>query len=460
MENRKEIDLLTGPILPTLTKLAMPIMATFLLQMAYNLVDMVWIGRVGSGAVAAVGAAGMFLWLGNGLIILARNGGQVKVGHSLGSGEEEEAIIYARTAIQLGIFLGLAYGMLCIFFRKPLIGFYQLTGTDVIAGAETYLAITGGGVIFSFMTAILTGLFMAMGNSTVSLKANSIGLVINMILDPILIFGLGPIPRLEVVGAALATLIAQVVAAILMLIAALRYGGLFQKIRLLERPDWKHIRIMLKIAFPIAMQDVLFAGISMVIARLIAGWGDSAVAVQKVGSQIESISWMTADGFAAALGAFTAQNYGARNLERVKKGYKTAMLVVFGWGMFCTILLLAFPGPIFQLFIPEAEILPMGVDYLRILGYSQLFMCMEIATVGAFSGVGNTIPPSIVGITLTTLRIPAAYALMNTSLGINSIWWIISISSILKGIVLTVWFVIELRKLLKKEKWHKNRGAI
>ena len=450
MERKKEIDLLTGPILPTLTKLAMPIMATFLLQMAYNLIDMIWIGRVGSGAVAAVGAAGMFLWLGNGLVILARNGGQVKVGHSLGSGEEDKAVIYARTAIQMGIFLGLMYGIICIVFRKPLIAFYNLTGAEVIAGAEQYLAITGGGIIFSYMTSILTGIFMAMGNSTISLKVNSVGLVINMILDPVLIFGLGPIPEMNVVGAALATLIAQIVAAGLMLIAVFRYGGIFEKIKLVERPDFEYIRIMLKISFPIAIQDILFAGISMVTARLVADWGDSAVAVQKVGSQIESISWMTADGFAAALGAFIAQNYGARNLERVKNGYKTAMLVIIGWGLFCTFLLLAFPEPIFKMFIPETDILPMGVDYLKILGYSQLFMCIEIATIGAFSGIGNTIPPSVEGITLTALRIPAAMILMNTPLGLNGIWWVISVSSILKGIVLTTWFVIELRKLLRK----------
>lgn len=448
---KKEVDLLKGPILLTLTRLALPIMATFLLQMAYNLIDMIWIGRVGSGAVAAVGAAGMFLWLGNGFVILARNGGQVKVGHSLGSGEEKEAVIYARTAIQMGIFLGILYGVLCVALRKPMISFYHLTGADVIAGAENYLAITGGGIVFSFMTSILTGIFMAMGNSTVSLKVNTVGLMINMILDPVLIFGLGPFPKMEVVGAALATLTAQIVAAVLMLVAVFRYGGLFQKIKLKERSDWRTVRVMLKIAFPIAVQDVIFAGISMVIARLIADWGDGAVAVQKVGSQIESISWMTADGFAAALGAFIAQNYGARNLERVKKGYQSAMLVVLGWGLFCTFLLVVLPAPIFKIFIQEAEVLPMGIDYLRILGYSQLFMCMEIATTGAFSGIGQTIPPSVEGILLTALRIPAAMVLMDTALGLNGVWWSISISSILKGIVLTVWFLVVLRRLLKRE---------
>ncbi len=258
---------------------------------------------------------------------------------------------------------------------------------------------------------------------------------------------------MEVVGAALATLIAQIVAAVLMIIAVLRYGGLFKEVNLLGKPDWKHIKVMLKIAFPIAIQDIIFAGISMVIARLIAGWGDSAVAVQKVGSQIESISWMTADGFAAALGAFIAQNYGARNLERVKKGYKTAMLVVLGWGLFCTFLLVVLPGPIFQIFIQEADVLPLGIDYLRILGYSQLFMCMEIATTGAFSGIGNTVPPSVEGIILTALRIPAAMFLMETALGLNGVWWSITVSSILKGTILTVWFLIVLRRLLKKEQF-------
>lgn len=452
---KKEVDLLNGPILAALTKLALPIMATFLLQMAYNFIDMIWIGRIGSGAVAAVGAAGMYLWLGNGFVILARNGGQVKVGHSLGSGEEKEAVVYARTAIQMGIFLGVIYGIFCVFFRKPLIGFYNLTGADVILGAENYLAITGGGVIFSFMSAILTGIFMAMGNSTVSLKANSVGLIVNMLLDPVLIFGWGPFPRMEVEGAALATLIAQIVAAVLMIIAVFRYKGLFKQINLLEKPDWKHISVMLKIAFPTAIQDIIFAANSMIIARIIAVWGDNAIAVQKVGSQIESISWMTADGFAAALGAFTAQNYGARNMDRVKKGYKTAMIVVLIWGTFCTLLLVLVPGPIFNIFIPDANVLPLGIDYLRILGYSQLFMCMEIATTGAFSGIGNTIPPSVEGIFLTVMRIPMALFLMETVLGLNGVWWSITVSSILKGIVLTVWFLFVLRKLIKKECYEK-----
>ena len=106
---KQQIDLLEGPILPSLTKLAIPIMATSLVQMAYNMIDMIWIGRISSDAVAAVGAAGMYMWLSNGLATLAKMGGQVKVGHALGAKQNEEAVSFAQSSIQLGIFFGILF---------------------------------------------------------------------------------------------------------------------------------------------------------------------------------------------------------------------------------------------------------------------------------------------------------------------------------------------------------------
>lgn len=191
---------------------------------------------------------------------------------------------------------------------------------------------------------------------------------------------------------------------------------------------------------------MMFTGISMIIARMIAGYGDAAVAVQKVGSQIESISWMTAEGFAAAVNSFIAQNYGAGNRTRIRKGYTCAMGVVFVWGIVCTLLLMLCPGPIFRIFITEAAVLPLGIDYLVILGVSQLFMSAEITTAGAFSGYGKTIPPSVISIVFTVLRIPLALVLCRTPLALNGIWWSITISSILKGVLLLAWFLHFLRK--------------
>ena len=432
---KTRINLLEGNILPALSALALPIMATSLIQMAYNLIDMIWIGKIGASAVASVGAAGMFMWLSNGLATLAKMGGQIKVGHALGAQKKEDAASYAQSSIQMGIVFAIGFGILSVVFADEMIGFFQLNSAQVIQDAKLYLMITCGLVIFSFMNQIFTGILTAMGNSRTSFIATGIGLVLNIVLDPLFIFGFGAIPPMGVAGAAIATVLAQLVVMLLFLYTILRDTVLFSNVHILHSYSSQHTMEIFRIGLPSAVQSMLFSGISMVIARLIAGWGDAAVAVQKVGSQIESISWMTAEGYAAALNSFVAQNHGAKNTDRIREGYRLSMIVMLSWGVFCSLVLIVFPQLIFQVFIQEAEVLPMGVDYLRILGVSQLFMCMEITTAGAFSGLGKTLPPSIVSITLTGARIPMAI-LLGRWLGLNGVWWAITISSIEKSIVL------------------------
>lgn len=441
---KKQLNLLEGRILPSLGALALPIMATSLIQMAYNLTDMIWIGQIGSSAVASVGAAGMFMWLSNGLATLAKMGGQVKVAHALGAGNHREASSYAQCSLQMGIVFALCFGIASLMFADSMIGFFNLNTPEVIADAKIYLMITCGLVIFSFMNQIFTGILTAMGNSKTSFLATAIGLALNIVLDPLLIFGFGVVPAMGVAGAGIATILAQSIVMLLFLYAIRKDTLVFHEVHILTKSSIPHMKEIFLIGLPTAVQSMLFSGISMVIARLIAGWGDAAVAVQKVGSQIESISWMSAEGYAAALNSFVAQNYGAGNAERVKKGYHVSMIVMLGWGIFCTIVLVFFPEIIFHIFIQEKEVLPMGVDYLRILGVSQLFMCLEITTAGAFNGLGKTVPPSIVGVVLTAARIPMAMILGN-QLGLNGIWWAITISSIGKGICLYGWFLLGLR---------------
>lgn len=443
---KQHVDLLHGPVLKSLTRLAIPIMATFLIQMAYNLTDMIWIGRIGSNAVAAVGAAGMYMWLSSGLSALPKMGGQVHTGHALGAGCQNDAAKYTANALQLTIISGLLFGITCAVFSSPLIGFFKLNSPQVIADARVYLQITSGLVIFSFLNQTFTGIFTAMGDSRSSFIATTTGLVVNIVLDPVLIFGIGPFPALTVMGAAIATVIAQAIVTLMFFYYASKDTVLFKEVKLCCMPECRYIKTIIKTGLPTSIQSMMFTGISMIIARMVAGYGDAAVAVQKVGSQIESISWMTADGFAAAVNSFIAQNYGAGNRERIKKGYSAAMIVVLLWGLFCTFLLMVCPAPIFRIFITEADVLPLGIDYLFILGISQLFMSVEITTAGAFSGFGKTVPPSIISIVFTAMRIPLAMLLVHTSLELNGIWWSITISSILKGIVLLTWFLYFMKR--------------
>lgn len=432
--------------MPSLTRLAIPIMATSLIQMAYNLTDMIWIGRIGSNAVAAVGAAGMFMWLSNGLASLPKMGGQVNTGHCLGSERAKDAAKYTSNALQLTTSFGVIFGIICILFASPLIGFFKLNSPQVIADARIYLQITCGFVVFSFLNQTFTGIFTAIGNSKAAFLATTSGLIVNIVLDPVLIFGIGPFPSLNVLGAAIATVIAQFIVTLMFLYYASKDTLIFCNVKILKKPDTNYIRSIIRIGLPTSIQSMIFTGISMIIARFIAGYGDAAVAVQKVGSQIESISWMTADGFAAAVNSFIAQNYGAGYHARIRKGYSCAMGIVLIWGVICTLLLILCPAPIFRIFITEEAVLPMGIDYLMILGVSQLFMSVEITTAGAFSGYGRTIPPSVISIIFTSIRIPLALILCHTALALNGIWWSITISSILKGTLLLTWFLIFLKK--------------
>lgn len=443
---KKNIDLLESNILPALTKLALPIMATSFIQMAYNLIDMIWIGRVGSGAVTAVGTAGMYLWFSNGIVTLARIGGQVQVGYSIGSRDYEKAANYTAAALQLSIVLSFIFGLICVVFSKPLITFLKLTSPSVIEDARHYLMITCGFLIFAFLNQVFSGIMTALGKSLNLLLATSVGLILNIVLDPLLIFGIGPFPRLDVIGAAIATVIAQAVVTGIFILLAIKEDVAFKKKILFKPAPFHYFKTIIKIGTPASVQSIIFTSISMVIARLIAGFGEGAIAVQKIGSQIESISWMISDGFAAAINTFMAQNHGAGNHSRIVKGYSTSMVLAVVWGLLCSAVLIIFPEPIFHFFLPDTQLLSMGVDYLRILGVSQLFMCIEISTAGAFSGLGQTIPPSVASIVFTAVRIPLAYILIATPLLLNGIWWSITISSILKGTVLSTWFIAFLKK--------------
>ena len=435
----KKINLLEGPIFSTLMKLALPIMGTSLIQMAYNLTDMIWIGRIGANAVAAVGSAGMYMWLSNGISTLAKMGGQVRVGQSIGSQNKKDAAQYASATIQLGIIFGVIYGMITLLFHSQMIGFFHLTSPDVIKDAEIYLIITCGFVVINIFTSLMT----AIGNSHHPFVATAIGLVINIVLDPLLIFAL----HMGVMGAAIATVIAQAIVLILMLYYAKKDKILFDEMRVMQKNTSSIFMKIIKIGLPTGIQSMCFTFISMVIARFIAGYGDVAIAVQKVGSQIESISWMSAEGFGNALNAFVAQNYGAENIERVKKGTFSALKTCMIWGVFTTLVLLIFPQFIFQIFISEKDVIPLGIDYLQILAFSQLFMCIESTLAGALNGLGKTFIPSSVSIVLTVARIPLVMILSTTFLALNGIWWSISISSIAKGIVIAICYSRVMKKI-------------
>lgn len=442
MKRTTSLNLTSGPILKTLSELALPIMASSMLATAYNITDMAWIGMLGAKAVAGVGVGGMYVWLSQGLASLPRMGGQVHAAQACGRGEYEKARSYASSAMQLSLFFGLLFSAACVLFIDPLLGFFQLDDANTYASARSYMLITCGLLVFSYLNLTLTGLSTAQGDSKTPLMANLLGLISNMILDPLLILGIGPFPRLETVGAAIATVTAQILVFLVLLIKSLRAEepNILRSIRLFTRFPANYYKDIFRIGFPTAIQGTLYCFISMVLTRMVSSFGAAAIATQRVGGQIESLSWNTADGFGSALNAFTAQNYGAGNSDRIRKGYRISFIIIALWGLLVTAAFVFFPTSISRLFFHEADAIAIAVDYLIIIGFSEAFMSVELLTIGALSGLGRTRLCSIISIVLTGARIPLAMLLSGTALGLNGIWWALTLTSITKGIVFTLTF--------------------
>lgn len=445
---KKKVDLVSGNILKTLVTLSLPILGTAFIQMAYSLVDMIWIGRAGSAAVAAVGTAGFFSWFGNSLVTISKTGAEVGVSQAIGKNNSKERNEYVYSSLFLCITMAIIYGILLIVFRDGLIGFFNLGDETIIRMSKEYLIVIALGMICAFINPQLTGIFTASGNSKTPFIVNTIGLVMNIVLDPILIFGMFNIKPLGVVGAALATVFSQLIVSLIFIYTFIKHGYniSFNNRKYINR---KIIKRVCKYGGPTAIQNCLFTFFSMLIGRVVAMAGPVSIAVQKVGSQIESISWNSCDGFASALSSFVGQNYGAKKIDRINKSTKYALIGVSIWGVITTAILVFLGEPIFRTFINEPDAIIKGTDYLKILGYSQLFMCFEITVSGIFKGLGRTYIPSIIIAVLTGMRIPMAILLCRLDvLGLNGIWWSITISSIVKGILLLSILVV-LRKTHK-----------
>lgn len=445
--NEKQ-DLTVGSIPQKIIYLSMPILATSFINMAYNLIDMICIGRLGSGAVAAVGSAGFLMWFAQASSSISRIGAQITVSQSMGRKQPHLAREYAQASMWLNSFIAWAFTLFIMVFNSQIIGFFRLGDPVIIKQGRIYLIIVGFAMIFAYTTPVLSAIFNASGDSKTPFLLNTCGLVFNIVFDILLIFGIGPFPKLGVAGAAIATAGAQALVWLLFILHIKKYPQPHLDIKIFSKPDFVKIREIAKIGFPSALQSSLYCVFSILLARIISNFGATEIAVQKVGSQIESLSWITADGLAIAICAFVGQNYGSKNFDRIDKGIRIIAMISISIGALATVGLVFFGEPIFKLFINEPPSIPSGVNYLRILGYSQILMCIEIITIGMFNGFGETKIPAMISILLTGARIPIALFLSATALGVNGVWWAISLTSIIKGFILPVFYYFYRKKVM------------
>jgi Na+-driven multidrug efflux pump len=455
-----------GPLAPIIFRLAGPVVLMMYLQGAYNIIDTIWVGQLlGKYALAGIATGGFVLWSIFGLTNLATVGIMATLARRIGEGDLPRAESAATKGLLYAFVLSLAVGTVLWFLVETL---FQLMGTDprVTHEGVRYLRVLLIGCPLIFLSFMIQRIFQAAGDTETPMWLMFFALILNTFLDPVLMLGLFGLPRLGVAGAALATLFARlfmVVFGILLLMRRkritvraishplLRYfphalpfitGG-YLKLRPVATAgwDWGLFLSTLRIGLPNAVSQTLFPVVYMILTRLPAAYGPEYIAALRIGHTVEGISFFLALGFSIATATCVGQNMGAGKPARAaRSGWMASWIVAAILALF-SLLFYLFSSRISAVFSPDPGAIQASATYLEILSISQVFMGMEIVLVGAFSGAGDTVPPLAILGPLNLSRIPLAYWLAGSAgLGINGVWWAISGTSILKGIVLAFWF--------------------
>ena len=433
----KETDLTKGKVISVITSLALPIMGSSFLQFTYNLIDMMWVGRLGSGAVASIGSSSLYINIGNAINSLVVIGTGIKVAHAIGRNDSNEVKEYINSGIIINTIIGIIFGLVLILAGKGFIGFLNLNNYEVERNAYHYLALNAPILFFAFFNMMYTRILGSFGNNKLAFKINAVGVILNIILDPILIY----VFKFGVIGAGLSTLSANIIMFFLFRINS--NGILNYTFGICV--DYVKIKEIARLGFPMASQRILFTIINILLAKIIAVFGSDAIAAQKVGVQIESIAYMIIGGLNGAVASFTGQNFGASKFKRIKEGYKSALLIGIIYSMVMACAFLLFNKPMIRLFIRDEATIVIAAAYLKAVAFSQIFSAIEMISNGLFTGIGKPNIPASISIIFTSLRIPFALLLIKP-FGINGIWISISLSSILKGIFSYLLYEIKVRR--------------
>jgi len=430
-----------GPIYSTIVKLAWPVVASMFLEFAMTITDYFWVGYLGTQQQDAVMSSMVVSWTIFATSAIIVTGLTALVSRAIGGKEFDKAAFYSGQGLAMAIGIGLIITIGGILTAPSILKFMKVS-PEVLGYGIPYLRIFFAIVTLLFVNENVGSIFRASGDTQAPMIAFSSGTILNIFLDPALIFGWGPFPEMGVTGAAVATAIAVTVTFIIFQILVFKgrldfpLSGWFR-----NKPDLSAMKKIVKIGIPISTQNIVFILVYWFIIQIVHHYGDVAGAAMGIGNRMESLSYLTTFGFSMAAATLVGQNLGAQKPERAARCAWGTVSIVVAETFIISIIFIVFPRTIAGIFSSDPEVIKIAVDYLIILGLSQIFMGIEISIEGAFSGAGNTIPPMIVSIPGSIARLPLAYYFCFVlDIGINGVWWSLTITSFVKAIILAIWF--------------------
>jgi putative MATE family efflux protein len=435
------LDITHGTLAHALLRLAGPAILAKALHALLGLVDVFWVGRLGAAATAAVNTAFFAGWILEAATALTAVGILAYVSRRTGAADRARAAHAATQGVATGWVLGAGLAAAAWFAIPPLFHAlapaHEVSDPGIVYARTLYL---GAPLTFTWVNA--EAIMRAAGNTRTPLCITGSMVLLNAVLDPLLIFGIGPLPRLEVFGAALATVIAQAFAVAAFAVLALRrHPQLPLSWAGLRRWDAHQALGLLRVGAPAMAIGVLFSGVYLFLSGVAARLGTIELAILGLGNRAETFTYLGAAGFAEATGTVVGQNLGAGRADRAARAARLSALWLGGYGTLIGAILLLFPRQFLELFSSDPGVLATGTTYMRILGLCQGLMTIEIVCERAFAGAGDTLPPMLISVPMNLVRVPCVLWLVYVAdAGILGIAWLLSITSALRGILAAVWF--------------------
>lgn len=429
-----------SPLYRSLITLALPIMLNNLLQMLYNLVDAFFLGRIGPAAVAAASISFTMIFF---MVVFALSfsmAGTTLIAQSKGKGDMERANFYAGQTTTILMAMSVAVTALGLLFTPALLRVMNVPA-EAFEYTRQYMTIIFAGMPFMFVSFLLRALLQGVGNGTTPLIVQFVTILLNVVLDPLLIFGIGPFPALEVAGAAYATVLSRMVAAGVSLLILIR-GSNGIKLRVANlKPETAAMRRIVRIGFPAAIGQAVPAFGFTVLQGIVNTLGTSVVAAFGIGNRIVSLFNMPAIGFSQATTSIVGQRLGAKRPDEAVEAVKQSVFTV---GVFIVIgmtLTFFFGGSFIRFFVDDPDVIAYGADLFRILSPSVVIFALFTVSLGAFQGGGDTKPVMILNIArLWGLRVPLSYLLaLGLSWGPVGVWWSMFASNLLTAVAGFLW---------------------
>jgi putative MATE family efflux protein len=431
--------MVSGSIDRAILHLGAPAALAALLQAGFLVVDTFWLGRVGAVAIAAASTAGFVMWLAQTLGEGTANGSGAVLANAVGADNEEGARRAASAGQALAVWGAAAVSSIGLATASAVFVFMG-TAVDVGAAGVGYLRVILLGMPAYFVFVWLSAAFRATGDARTPLKLLAIAASVNLVVDPILIFGLGPFPVLGVTGAALATVASWIASAGWGWVLLGRLG-LRPLVRDLARPPLDETWRSLRVGVPLGLEGAFFSVIYILLTRVTTDFGTPAVAALGVGHKLELLNYFVCAGMGAAATTLVGQNLGAGQPDRAARAaWRTLLLTCLPVGA-VTLALVSFPEHAVAVFNDDPEVVAAGSTYVLLVGMSQLFMAFEVVLLASFAGAEWTAIPAAVEIGFTAARVPVAIGLVALGLGVEAVWIAIAATTVVKGVILGVLFL-------------------